>query len=287
MKRLLITTILMLSATILNFAQQRPLITDDVDITPEGSVELSVGVDFLQNAKFPLAGLKGDQTRLGDIRASVGLASNVEFIVEGTLQNFVSVNSLTNPAIPLDLDGNSTNDTGDFTVSTKIKLRNETRKLPAIGFKLGVQLPNTNQARGIGTNQVNVFGNILLQKKFGVKRGKDPRVNVFANVGLGIMPAPLERFTQNDVLLYGLAGIFRVTDNVNIVSEVNGRANTRGGTAPLGTESISQFRLGTQIKASNLRFDAAGVIGLTKFSPRTGIVFGVTYQSPSIFTPAR
>jgi len=101
------------------------------------------------------------------------------------------------------------------------------------------------------------------------------------------MPAPLERFTQNDVLLYGLAGIYRVNDTINIVGEVNGRANTRGGAAPIGTESISQFRFGTQIKASGLRFDAAGVVGLTHFSPRSGIIFGVTYQTPNIFTPAK
>lgn len=284
MKRLFILLNLLFCSTYFSYAQQRPLLTDDVDITPEGSVELSVGVEFLQNAKFPLSGLKGDQTRLGDVRVSIGLAPNVEFLVEGVVQNFVSVNSVSASQIPLTIDNNSTNDTGDFTVSTKIKLTNEGSRLPALGFKFGVQLPNSNQARGIGTNQVNVFGNLLLQKKFGKKRGRDPRINLFANLGLGIMPAPLERFTQNDVLLYGVAGIFRVTDKVNIVSEVNGRSNTRGGAAPLGTESVSQFRLGTQIKASNLRFDTAAIIGLTKFSPRSGVVFGITYQSPSIFT---
>jgi hypothetical protein len=100
------------------------------------------------------------------------------------------------------------------------------------------------------------------------------------------MTAPIERFTQNDVFLYGLAGIYRATDHINIVSEVNGRANTRSD-APLGTESVGQFRLGTQIKASGLRFDSAAIFGLTKHSPRTGITFGVTYTSPSIFTPAQ
>lgn len=287
MKRFLTLSILTFCAVAFASAQQRPLLTDDVDITPEGAVEISVGVDFLQNVKFPLSGLKGDQSRLGDLNLSVGLATNVEFQVQGVAQNFVAINSAGTSAIPLTIGQNSTNDIGDFTVSTKIKLTNERERLPSFGFKLGVQLPNSNQARGIGTNQVNVFGNILMQKKFGKRRGKTPLVNVFANLGLGIMPAPLERFTQNDVLLYGLAGIFRVTDNVNIVSEVNGRSNTRGGAAPLGTESVSQFRLGTQIKAANLRFDTAAIFGLTKFSPRTGITFGVTYQSPSIFTPPK
>ena len=270
------------------FAQQRPLLTEDVDTTPEGAVELAAGVDFLQNAKFPLSGLRGDLTRVGDVRLKVGFSSNVEFQVEGVLRNFLAVNSAVNPSpIPLNVNGNSTTDTGDFTVSTKIKLRNETANLPALGFKFGFQLPNSDQARGIGTNQINVFGKFLVQKRFGRRAGKEARFNTFGNVGLAIMTAPLERFTQNDVIIYGLAGIYRASERVNIVGEINGRTNTRKGGAPIGTESAGQFRLGTQIKASGLRFDSAAIFGLTKSSPRTGITFGVTYLSPSIFTPAK
>jgi hypothetical protein len=262
--------------------------TDDVDITPPGAIEISAGVEFLQGAKFPLSGLTGDLTRVGDIRIRTGFASNVELQIEGTLQNFLAINSQLTPSpIPLNISRNSTNDFDDFTVSTKIKLRNESHSLPAVGFKLGFQMPNTDQARGIGTNQINVFGKFLVQKRFGKRAGKTPLANIYGNLGLAIMTAPIERFTQNDVMIYGLAGIFRVTDRVNIVSEVNGRLNTRSGGAPLGTESIGQFRIGSQIKASGLRFDTAAVFGLTKYSPRTGVVFGVTYQTPAIFAPAK
>lgn len=269
------------------FAQQRPLLTDDVDTTPVGAFEISAGVDFFQNEKFPLSGIKGDLTRVGDIRVKTGFAPNVEIQIEGVLQNFVAINSQTVSPIPLLVAGNSTNDTGDFIISTKIRLRNETKLLPAIGVKFGFQMPNSNQARGIGTNQINVFGKVILQKRFGSKNKQNvSRFNVFGNLGIGIMTAPLAQFTQNDVLLYGLAGIYRVNDRINIVSEVNGRHSTRSNT-PLGTESISQFRIGTQIRASGLRFDTAAIIGLTRFSPRSGFTFGVTYVSPAIFAPAK
>jgi hypothetical protein len=251
-------------------------------------VEIGVGVDFLQNVKFPLSGLKGDLTRVGDIRVRTGFASNVELQVEGTLRNFLAIDSQTIPSpIPLNISGNSTTDSGDFVISTKIKIRNETRNLPALGVKFGFQMPNSDQARGIGTNQINVFGKVLVQKRFGRHTGRVPFANIYGNIGLGIMTAPLASFTQNDVLLYGLAGIFRLNDHINLVSEVNGRASTRSGTAPIGTESTGQFRVGTQIRASGLRFDTAAVFGLTRFSPKTGITFGVTYQSPQIFTPAK
>ena len=167
-------------------------------------------------------------------------------------------------------------------MSTKVKLFSETRNLPAVGLKFGFQMPNTDQARGIGTNQINIFSKIIVQKRFGKQAGRTPLVNIYGNLGLGIMNAPLANFTQNDVLLYGLAGAFRLNDRINIVGEVNGRLNTRSGDAPIGTESVSQFRVGTQIRASGLRFDTAAMFGLTKYSPRTGIIFGVTYVSPSI-----
>lgn len=267
-------------------AQQRPLITEDVDIIPPGSMRIEAGIDFVQDAKFPLSGLRGDLTRVGVIGINIGLAPNVEVQLDGVAQNFLSVNTQTVPSpIPLSIAPGvtSTNDTGDFTLSTKIKLRAETKLAPSLGFRFGVQLPNSNQARGIGVNQTNAFGTILVGKKF----GRDGRVNLFGNLGIGILTAPLEDFTQNDVLLYGVAGIFRIHKSFNLAAEVNGRANTRGGRAPLGTESQSEARLGMQVKASGLRFDFAGIAGLTKFSPRSGITFGVTYDTPSIFIPAK
>lgn len=269
------------------YAQQRPLITDDIDITPTGAIELGIGVDFLQNAKFPLSGLKGDLTRVGDIRIRQGFASNVEIQIEGTLQNFLAIKSQGPSPIPLTVSGNSTNDFDDFTISAKIKLFNETKNLPAIGMKFGYQMPNTDQAKGIGTNQINIFSKIIVQKRFGRVTGKSARANIYGNLGLGIMTAPVNSFTQNDVLLYGLAGIFRLTDRINIASEVNGRVNTRSGDAPLGTESVGNFRIGAQIKASGLRFDTAAIFGLTRFSPRTGVTFGVTYESPTFLPIAK
>jgi hypothetical protein len=266
-------------------AQQRPLITEDVDIIPPGSMRLEVGVDFMQNAKFPVSGLTGDLTRAGVIGVNIGLAPNVEFQIEGVAQNFLSINSRGASAIPLNVapGANSTNDFGDFTLSTKIKLRNETATLPSVGFRFGVQLPNSNQATGIGINQTNAFGQILIGKKF----GHNGRVNTFGNLGIAILTAPTKLFTQNDVITYGLASIVRINKQFNIAGEVNGRANTRPGSGPLGTESQGEARLGMQIRASGLRFDFAGIKGLTSQSPRSGITVGVTYDTPSIFKPAQ
>ena len=266
-------------------AQQRPLITEDVDIIPPGTIRIEAGIDFLQGAKYTVSGLTGDLTRVGVIGFNVGLSPNVEFQIEGVAQNFLSINSRGPSAVPLSLDpgANSANDTGDFTLATKIKLRAETARGPSLGFRFGVQLPNSNQSRGIGLNQTNAFGSILVGKKF----GRDGRLNTFGNLGLAILTAPTALFTQNDVITYGVAGIFRVNKQFSIAGEVNGRANTRQGDGPLGTESQAEARLGMHNRASGLRFDFAGIKGLTNFTHNSGVTIGVTYDTPSVFAPAK
>lgn len=277
--------IVLLASAILASAQQRPLLTEDVDIIPPGTVRIEAGIDYLQGAKFPASGLTGDLTRVGVIGINIGFAPNVEFQIEGVAQNFLSINTRGPSPIPLTLAPgvNSANDIGDFTLATKIKLRSETRRGPSLGFRFGVQLPNSNQERGIGLNQTNAFGSILIGKKF----GHDGRFNTFGNLGVAILTAPTTLFSQNDVITYGLAGIFRLNRQFSLAGEVNGRINTRPGNGPLGTESQSEARLGMQIRASGLRFDFAGIKGLTDFSPNSGVTIGVTYDSPSIFAPAK
>lgn len=277
--------LLLLAASQSVRSQQRPLLTEDVDIIPPGTMRIEAGLDFLQGARFPASGLTGDLTRVGVIGVNIGIAPNVEFQIEGVAQNYLSINSRTASAYPLLLapGANSTNDTGDFILWAKFKLRSETKRGPSLGFRFGVGLPNSNQARGIGLNQTNAYGSILVGKKF----GRNGRFNTFGNLGIAILTAPTQLFTQNDVVTYGAAGIYRINKQFSIAGEVNGWANTRPGGGPLGTESKSEARLGMQVRASGLRFDFAGIKGLTRFTHDTGVTVGVTYDTPAIFVPAK
>lgn len=279
--RLLFATTLVVASAGIASAQQRPLLTEDVDIIKPGVIRIETGFEFLQDQRFPLSGLRGDVTKLADMRLSFGLAPNVEFQIEWTVQSFLSIKSRGPSAIPLKLGVNEadTNDVGDARVWMKIKLRNESRLTPAIGFRFGVELPNSNQARGIGTNTTNFLGMITAGKRVGDK------LNVFGNLGLGILTAPLQSTSQNDVLLYGLAGTYAATDKLNVVGEVNGFHSTRK-TAPLGTEDFSEARLGAQIHALGVRWYAAGIFGVSKRAPKTGLAFGISYDWDA-FTPIK
>lgn len=276
------TICLIAAMTVAAIAQQRPLVTEDVDIVKPGVIRIETGFEYLQDIKFPLSGLRGDLTKVADSRLSFGLAANVEFQMEWTVHSFLAIKGRGPSAVALQPGANShdTNDVGDVTLWMKMKLRNEARIAPSLGFRFGVQLPNSNQTRGIGTNTTNFYATINAQKRLA-----DNKLNVFGNLGLGILEAPLSNFTQNDVLLYGLAGIYTLTDKVNLVGEVNGMHSTRKH-APLGTEDFSEARLGAQIRALGLQFNAAGVFGLSKRAPRTGLAIGITYDWDA-FTPIK
>jgi hypothetical protein len=262
-------------------AQQRPLITEDIEIVKPGAARFEFGFDLQQDRNFPVSGLNGDLTRLGVVALTIGIAPNVEIETGGVIQNYLSINSQYQPSsVPLQLSRatNSTHDTGDFYIAAKFKLRNETRRLPALGFRFGAELPNSSQGRGIGLNQTNFFATAIASKHF-------DRFHVFANLGVGIITAPLDLFTQNDVLLYGLAATYRYNDRVTFAGEVNGRYSTRRR-PPLGTESDGAARLGARIRAAGLLWDVAGIKGLHTNSSRSGVSFGVSYEA-NLFQPIK
>ena len=84
--------LIFLSCTV-GSAQQRPLITEDVDIIPPGTIRIEAGIDFMQGAKYSVSGLNGDLTRVGMIGINFGMGPNVEFQIEGVAQNYLSINS--------------------------------------------------------------------------------------------------------------------------------------------------------------------------------------------------
>jgi hypothetical protein len=253
-------------------AQDRPLRTVDAETVPAGTLRSEIGFDFLQDVGFPLSGLRGDETSVAVVDLRMGVGKIVEVEVEGAIQNFLDVKSRGTSFVPnLSLTGlNSTHDTGDFTLATKVRLLKNEGKRPGIAFKFGFIMPNSNQARGIGTNTTNVFALVALEEQI-------RKLSVFGNLGLEILQAPNALFTQNDVLMYGGAFRYPIFRNVNLVGEVNGLYSSRSiNDALIGTQSTGQARVGLQITVAGFTWDIAGVRGLNKFDPSSGFTFGVS-----------
>ncbi|MFQ5816919.1 MAG: hypothetical protein ACE5H2_03045 [Terriglobia bacterium] len=255
-------------------AQQRPLITQEVEVIQPGELLVQFGFEFLQEARFPLAGLEGDLTRVGVVALHFGISRRVEVQLEGSVRNFLSVSEQRSAFVTpiLTQGGDSTDDVGDFSIAAKAKLFSEQGRRPSLGFRFGFEMPTSDERRGIGLNTTNIFAALLLQKHFG-------RLNTFAHAGLGILEAPAGLFAQNDVLLLGWGIVVPVNKRLNIVGEVQGRKSTRNTPATsalAGTGSRGQGRLGIQFWAGGFRWDLAGIAGLTKNDADTGFTFGVS-----------
>jgi hypothetical protein len=253
-------------------AQDRPLRTVDSETVPAGTLRAEIGFDFLQDVGFPVSGLRGDETSVGVLDLRMGVGKIVEVEVAGAIQNFLDVKSRGTSFVPnLSLTGvNSTHDTGDFTLATKVRILKNDGKRPGLVFKFGFIMPNSNQARGIGTNTTNVFALVALEEQI-------RKLSVFGNLGLEILQAPNALFTQNDVLIYGGAFKYPILRKVNLLGEVNGLYSSRNiNDALIGTQSTGQARLGLQIGVGGFTWDLAGIRGLNKFDPRSGFTFGIS-----------
>lgn len=252
-------------------AQQRPLRTPDAEILPPGTSRTQVGFDFLQDVTFPLSGLQGDLTSAGVLTSRIAVGRLVEIQTEQAIYNFLSVKQQAGGQVVPALTGpNSTRDFGDLSVFTKIRLLSEKEGRPGVAVRFGFQIPSSNQARGIGLNTSNLFAEVIFQKRIA-------RANLFGSVGIAILESPTAAFTQNDVLTYGGAIIYKLTERVNFAGEIAGRFSSRSiSPALVGTESRSQARFGFQILAGGLQWDVAGVAGLTRRDAKTGVTFGIS-----------
>jgi len=242
------------------FAQQRPLITEDPRLISEGSLVTEFGFAYFDRARLPLLRLEGNELSAFDTGLNFGLGSRAEFQMRWVGQNFLWLRN----------NGGRRNDWGDLSLSTKIRILDEKRDRPIISFRPTIVLPNSDDAKGIGTNTTQFFGNILAGKTIG-------HAFVFGNIGLGILTDPVRLRSQQDVLTYGLAAVLPIGSRFNLMSEWNGQENAQDFPSP-GGEDRSQIRLGFQVRAGGIRWDAAGLAGLTSRDPRAGVVFGLTKE---------
>ncbi len=252
-------------------AQQRPLRTPDAEILPPGTSRTMVGFDFLQDVTFPASGLSGDLTSVGILSARIAVGKLIEIQTEQAIYNFLSVKQQAGGVIAPALTGPaSTRDFGDLSIYTKVRIFSEKEKRPGVAFRFGFQMPNSNQARGIGLNTTNLFAEAIFQKHIG-------RANLYGTLGIAILDSPTASFTQNDVLTYGGAVIYKISEHVNFAGEILGRYSSRAiSTGLVGTESRSQARFGLQILAGGFQWDVAGVAGLTRRDAKTGLTFGIS-----------
>jgi hypothetical protein len=254
-------------------AQQRPLITQDPEPIGAGRVLIQGGVDYALDEHYPVSGLDGNLWRIPTLGVSIGLSSIAELQVDGGLYEHLEITNR-NQSAPLaslvTVSGTSTHDLEDITVATKIRLLSETPGRPALGVRVATTLPIASNASGLGHDTTDFFMSLL-----GAKTVQS--VRVVGNIGLGILPDPTVGNRQNDVLTYGVSLARAMTQEAELVGEINGRVSTQGGTAFPGTETRGILKLGGRYTRGPVRVDAAVYFGLTATDPTIGLTAGATY----------
>ena len=110
-------------------------------------------------------------------------------------------------------------------------------------------------------------------------------IRVVGNLGLGILGDPVIGNRQNDVTLYGLSFARALTEQAEVVGEINGWINTRNGVPPAGTGSRGIVRLGGRYTIGSWRADAAILFGVTARDPNFGFAGGATYVFKAFNVP--
>ena len=243
-----------------------------------GAVRLELGVDFSQDQPFPLSGFRGDLVRLGVIGARFGLGPSVEFQIGGVLGNSLSIRRRQRAPFSdmLTVTGDSTSDIGDFLFATKIKLRGESSAWPSLSFRIGAELPNKSNQKGLGTDTNRIFGSLLAGKRFG-------GTYFFSNLGLALIDNPTLVASQSDKLIYGAAFIQDINGRIRMLGELQGMT----GNSHPGAEDTSQVRFGAQVRAAGLVWDISGLAGLTRADADSGVIFGITRDFQIVKVPGR
>jgi len=254
------------------FAQQRPLVTEDPEPIGAGRVLLEGGIDVTHDEHYPVSGLEGNVVRFPTIGISVGLSSIAELQLDGGFYQRLNItNRIPAPlSSELTVVGASTHDVMDTIVATKIRLMTEAANRPALGIRFATKLPNASNESGLGLDTTDFYASLL-----GAKTVQS--VRVVGNIGVGILADPTLGNRQNDVLTYGLSFARAMTQEAEIVGEINGRASTRSGGPLPGTESRGILKLGGRYTRGMLRLDAGVFFGLTTMDPTIGATVGFTY----------
>jgi hypothetical protein len=261
-------------------AQQRPLVTEDPEPIGAGRVLIEGGIGLAHDYQNPVSGLKGNLVSIPTIGVSVGLGSIVELQIDGGIYNSLSISSR-DPNAPLaallTVSGDSTHDVSNAVIATKIRMLAESSGRPAIAIRFATKLPNASNEKGIDLDTTDVSGTLLFAKTV-------QSIRVVGNIGAGILANPTSGVGQNDVLLYGLSFARAVTQETELVGELNGRASTRSNAFP-GTESRGILKLGGRYTHGPVRFDAGVFLGLTTIDPTIGATVGFTYVFNAFTVP--
>ncbi len=254
-------------------AQPRPLQTQDPEPIGAGNVLIGVGFDRGTDVLFPASGLQGTLTRVPVIGLTFGISPIAEIqLTGGPYQRLEIANRYLAPlAGQVTAAGDSTHSVVDMSIGAKVRVLGETARRPSVAFMFSTSLPNSKHPSGLGLNTINFFTGLAAAKTLSGFR-------VAGNIGLGILPSPVDGQSQNDVLTYGLSIGRRLSDQLELLGELAGRSSTSRGEPPPGTGSRRSVLVGARYVRGVMRLDGGLTFGMTDMDATVGVTAGVSWM---------
>jgi hypothetical protein len=255
-------------------AQQRPLVTEDPETIGTDRVLLEGGFELGLDQRNPAYGIDGDIAQIATFGVSVGISPNAEIQLDGGLIQRLTVNDRL-PNAPLFAKvpaaiGDRTSGFGDVSIATKIRFTSESETRPALGARFGARLPTADPEKGVGLGTTDFFASLLVAKTV-------QSVRTVGNVGFVVLGNPENGQEPATALAFGVSVARAVTNEFEVVGELNGRLTPLAKPVPSVLESRGVFRLAGRYTYSLLRLDFGILAGVTSRDPSFGISAGATY----------
>jgi hypothetical protein len=253
-------------------AQQRPLVTEDPETVGVHRVLVEAGFEIDKDQLYSAYGVKGDTVHGPTFGVSVGISPSAEIQVDGGLfQRLTVKDRRPAPLTPvLNFTGDHSSTLEDFTVATKIRIATEAETHPAFGVRFGTRLPIAKRESAMGLGTTDFFAGFLVAKTV-------QSIRTVGNVSFLVMGNPQGAQESVHGLGFGVSVARALTNEFEVVGEVNGRTSPWGDAVPAGLESRGTFRLAARYTYALFRVDLGVLVGMTSRDPRFGISAGATY----------
>jgi len=153
---------------------------------------------------------------------------------------------------------------GDVTLGLKVRLWQESLRLPAIALRLATKLPNADDEDDFGTDEADIFLDALFTRNY-------PLFTLYVNAGLAILGDPRPgNDGQDDMFRYGLGVKIPVLEN-----RLAALVSVEGMEGDESVNSRGAFRAGIQAELGRFIWDMGGSVGYVDksedWSVRTGL----------------
>jgi hypothetical protein len=239
-------------------AQTRPLLTENAQAVPAGTLVVETGIDFMGSEPNFMTDRSRDRLNGPAIRVVYSPADTVEFDLEWV----AFVNAID------DEDFGDATDYGDVSLRAKLGLVRSASESFVLATRFGVTLPQTSAERGLGPNTLRTSTDLLLS-------WRASSWMLHANAGLAIQDQVGGASAQCDFLAYGLAVEKSLSTRVTLVGELAGFL----GNGKPGTDARSETRFGIRLDLGGMRLDAAARRGLAHADGKWGATVGATWSA--------